>query len=143
MPSRYITIPTPINLKDPRTGESVKGDAGVFDFETLLHKISDNPKWNTSYKLGRCMDAIWTAWETRERITEVPDLRILVLAEEDWKELEEAVQHPKQLLVTTTGPQIVAGFGFQPRLMRQILPVLESVVKASPDDPRQAVRAAE
>ena len=141
MPNRYITIPTPVRLTDPRTGDVVEGPAGNFDFETLLHKVSDNPKWNTSYKLGRCMDAIWVAWETREQLTEVPDMQVFVLPEEDWVEFEEAIQNPKQLLVTATGPQIVAGFGLQPRLMRQILPVLASVVKASQEDPRHAVAA--
>lgn len=139
MPNRYIEIPKPIRLTDPRTKEEVSGDDGHWDFEKLLHKISDNPKWNASYKLGRAMDAVWEAWEKMPKLV---DHEVLVLAEEDWKELEDAVQNPKQLLITANGPQIITGFGLQPRLIRQLLPFCAAIIEASTVNPTERVAAA-
>lgn len=134
MPNRYIEIPDPVRLVDPKTKEVVEGDDGVFDFERLLHKVSDNPKWNSSYKLGRTMDAIWEAWENRDESYGLNGL--MILAEEDWKEFDDAVQNPRQLLLTPNGPTTITGFGLHPRLVRQTLSISASVVDALPKDPR-------
>lgn len=135
MKTRYIVIPEAVRLTDPRSGEELEGDDGHFGFETLLHKISDNPKWNGSYNLGQCLDAIWVAWE---KTPKDPAVGIIIMALEgaEWRELCEAIQNPKQLLISQLGPQIVAGFGLQPRLIRQVLPFCDAVIKADSVDPR-------
>jgi len=131
MPNRYIEVPKePVKLLDPRTKEEV----GELDFEELLHKISDNPKWNQKFELSQVLDTVWEEWEAcKERGDHV-----MVLPEEDWKELAEAVRNPKQLILySNRPPEVVAGFGLHPRLSRQILSLTSPIVKASDTDPRK------
>ena len=134
MGMRYIKYPEGIVFKDRKTGEPVLGDKKepvLFDMDTLMDKVVDNPKWNSTYKLGACMDDILTAWESRDEVN-----RVFVLSEEDWKELLSAAENPVHMNITPRGVENVPGLGYHPRLLRQTLPFTECIVKASSKDPR-------
>lgn len=136
MPIRYIKIPEIVKLTDTITGKEIGGDNGTFSFEILLHKISDNPKWNLTYKMGQALEAIWDAWENKKE-------GIMSLSEEDWKELDDAVQNPISMLIRSDGSvSTLSGFGIHPRMARQLLRITSSVVKASQERPEELEKAA-
>lgn len=132
MPQRYITIPEPITLKDPKTKEPLKKQDGSFDmlsFSEFLHKVMFNPMWNQTVQNIKAADAINKAFDGAKD-------GVMVLAEEDWKKLESAVQNPVQQLITQMGAQNQPGFGYHPTLTPQLLPLIDAVLEAHKDDPR-------
>ena len=129
MPKLYIEIPEDIRFVDSKTKEPIQGDDGSMSFEDLIHKVMDNPKWNQSYKLIKAADAIMKAFE------EASD-GIMILADTDHKELKEAIENPKVLIITAVhGAQTQPGFGIHPRLSRQMLPLLDPIINATENDP--------
>jgi hypothetical protein len=137
MPKKYIPlVPWEMRFKE-RDGKEIEGDDGLMSWKKFLEKVEDNPKWVTTYKLGVSMDAVWDAYQ--EALTADTDngVRIMVLAEEDWKNLEECCQNPKVMVIGPAGPQNMPGWGIHPRLNRQMLCFPKAVIKALDEDPRK------
>ena len=133
MPKKYVELsPKEIRFKERTGGEEIEGDDGLMNWNKFLEKVEDNPKWVSTYKLGVSMDAIWEAFHEAED-------GIMVLAEEDWKNWEEACQNPKVMHIGPTGPTSIPGWGIHPRLNRQMLCFPKAVIKAHDKDPRKEV----
>lgn len=132
MPKRYIEIPGPITLRDPRTKEVLKdGDKEqIWDFGEFLNKLMHNPKWAENYTNMRSQAAIEEAYE------EGKASGILELAEEDWIKLKDAAENPKTQFVSPLGPQVVPGYGLHPTMSRQIIPLVRAVVDAKTERPK-------
>lgn len=133
MPKRFIEIPGPITLRDPRTKEVLKkADGGdeVWDFGEFLNKLMHNPKWAENYANMRSQAAIEEAYE------EGKASGIMELAEEDWKKLQEAAENPRTQFVGHLGPQVVPGYGLHPTMSRQIIPLVQAIVEAKTERPK-------
>lgn len=134
MPQRYIKVPSPIQLVDPEKGEPLKDDEGKpqkpVDLKVMIQKLLHNPVWTESYPNVRSADAITKAVAAGNGV--------VVLAEDDWKKLEAAVQNPKSVIVMGGSPQVVGGFGYHPIITPQILPLLDAIVNASTTEPVDA-----
>ena len=113
MPIRHIEIPAPIKLRSP-TGESIE----TVTFQDIARRLLNHPSFIQSYEMIRSAAAITRALEGEHSPLE--------LAEEDWKHLKTAAESPQQ--VTPTG--VVAGLGYMPWVLVQILPYLSAIVDA-------------
>lgn len=132
MPTKFITIPDPVQFVDPRTKQTLTGPGNSLSFGDLLHKVMDNPKWGQTYKLIKAADAIMAAYDEA-------DDNVMVLSEEDHKQLKEAVENPKVLVLFDSAPaQTQSGFGIHPRLSRQLIPLCDAVILAEDKDPRKS-----
>lgn len=130
MPTRYIVIPQPITLKDPYTNEPLVGEGGkkeIWDFKVMIAKLMNNPKWAESYASMRIQEAIEKALDNAKD-------GVMVLAEEDWLKLKDAVESPR----TQVGSQVINGYGIHPSLGRQILPLLAPIMDAKTERPTSA-----
>jgi hypothetical protein len=130
MPQRYIKVPPPVQLTDPAGSPLISDDGKPqkpFDLADLIQKLMHNPVWTESYPNVRSADAITKAVAGANGV--------LVLAEDDWKKLEAAVQNPRAVVFGSSGAQVVGGFGFHPVITPQILPLLDAIVNASPTPP--------
>jgi len=137
MPKKYVMLdPKKLRFKERSSGEEIEGDNGLMDWKTFLEKVEDNPKWVTTYKLGLSMDAIWEAYHESLSADTYDGVPVMVLAEEDWKNWEEACQNPKVMHISPTGPATMPGWGIHPRLNRQMLCFPKAVIKALDEDPR-------
>jgi hypothetical protein len=129
MPQRYIQIPGPITFIDPLTKEAADPSGKPMTFEDFIYKLMDNPKWALSYKMIKSADAIMEACKKATR-------NVMIIAEEDLKNLQEAVENPKALILTAAGGQTISGFGLHPRITSQILPFCDAIMQPLTDDPR-------
>ena len=132
MPTRYIEIPDPITLKDPvsKAPLTTDGQPEVWDFKQIISKIMSNPKWGESYAAMRAQAAI------EDALAEAKD-GVMVIAEEDWSKLKDAAENPRTQVITSMGPQVMAGFGVHPTLVRQLIPLLAPIVEAKTERPRK------
>lgn len=133
MPLRYIEIPPPVTFLDPITKEELTGPEGkleIWDFKLLLNKIMSNPKWTETYAAMRAQASIENA------LNEAKD-GVMVLSEEDWLRLKEAVEMPRTQLFGTNGIQVIPGFGAHPTLGAQLLPLLAPIVEATTERVRK------
>jgi len=135
MPKIYIPVPDEITFYDPITKKPMEDEGATMSFEDLMHKVMDNPKWVDTWKLVKAGDAIMAAFE---EAAEMDAPRVMVLAEEDFKHLKEAIENPKVLVMTMQGPKAQPGFGIVPRLARQLIPLCEPIMLATEKDPREA-----
>jgi hypothetical protein len=127
MPMRYIEVPAPVTLRDPATKEVLKDQDGkdqVWTFPQIINKLMSNPKWGESYAAMRSQGAI------EDALTDSVKDGVMVLSEEDWTKLKEAVETPRTAVITTMGPQVFSGFGLHPMLSRQLLPLLVPIIEA-------------
>ncbi len=131
MPQRYIKIPEPVILKDPVTRKPLTKDDGQPEdpvtFEAIVNKLMHNPMWTETYPNIRAANAITDALSKANGV--------MVLAEDDWKKLEAAVQNPKQVVISQAGPATVIGFGFHPVIVPQIVSLLDAIVEATTNAP--------
>jgi hypothetical protein len=132
MPNRYIEIPAAVLLIDPSTNKPIPGDDGkdqTWDFELVMQKLLSNPTWGESFPWLRSQDAIYDAWKNAKD-------GVLILAEEDWLRLKQAIETPKTTITTAIGNQIVNGFGVHPSLVRHLLPLLNAIMDAKAERPK-------
>jgi hypothetical protein len=124
-----------IRFRDEK-GDPLEGDQGRLDWKMFIHKVEDNPKWATTYKLTRAMDDIWLAYnEMMERGDNVMELEDF-----PYTEFESACQNPKYShLDPIHGPKEVLGWGVHARLNRQMICFPKAVVNAVDVDPRKKV----
>lgn len=134
MPNRFVEVPEAITLVDPLTNSPLNenGARVVWDFSSIINKLMTNPLWGESFAAMRSQDAICEA---------VKDIRegVLVLAEEDWMRLKQAVEFPRTTISTMQGPQVVQGFGLNPVLVRQIVRLLSPIVDAKAERPKPRI----
>lgn len=133
MPLRYIEIPPPVTFLDPITREELMGPDGkleIWDFKLLLNKIMSNPRWTESYAAMRAQASIENA------LSDAKD-GVMVLSEEDWLHLKNAVEMPRTQLIGTNGIQVIPGFGAHPTLGGQLLPLLVPIVEATTERSRK------
>ena len=120
MPIRYITVPSPVTLVDPMTGEALKsptgGDAEAITFDDIIVRLMQNPMWGESYHNIKAQHEIMQAMSKKEPV--------LMLGEDDWQRLKSAAEFPK--------PNI----GYNPVLVHQLLPLLSAIIDATTTDPR-------
>ena len=126
MANRFIEIPGPVLLTDPTTGAPIPGDGGksqAWDFDYVMQKLLSNPVWGETFAAMRSQDAIYDAWKNAKD-------GVMVLADEDWTRLKQAVETPRTTITTGTGGQVVNGFGVHPMLARHLVPLLSAIVDA-------------
>jgi hypothetical protein len=119
MPLRKVTVPPPITLTDPLTGQPVEPPNNLLTFHDFLVRLFNNPLWNDSYQNMVAQRAIADAFKTTESA--------VTIAEDDWELLERAVQKPQ--IATPNGT--ATGFGFQPWVAQQLLEFCDAIVKAA------------
>ena len=132
MPNRFIIIPEPVVLRDPVSKEEFKTEEGAsqrWDFKTILNKLMNNPKWGESYANMRAQESIEDAFENAKD-------GVMVVAEEDWNKLKDAVETPRFQINSPMGVQVVGGFGIRPDVSRQLLPLLKPIVEAKTERPK-------
>jgi hypothetical protein len=135
MINKYVVMtPKEVRFVDEEGNEISDERQGLMTWKKFLHAVEDHPKWVTTYKLGKCMDAIWTAFEES---VERGD-GVMVLDEKHWKEMEEVCQTPKFIRVDPIhGPREVSGWGIHARLNRQMICFPSAVINATDKDPRK------
>lgn len=123
MPLRHIKIPNPIALKSFQ-GESF---GRSMTFGDMLERLMSNPKWSESYAHAVAQRAILEAYK--------PGEFYMTLAEEDWKKLKEVVEHPAA--TATDNDRLVAmpGYGINPSLISQLVPLLAAIMDAGTEKP--------
>jgi hypothetical protein len=127
MPQRKITIPSPIQIIDPESGQSVPAPQGVLDFQAFLTKLFSNPLWNESWKHGMAQQSISRALKEATAKNEPT----LMVAEEDWEFLATAAKNPRTaVLIAGAGMQVISGFGYLPSVAGQIVPMQLAVINA-------------
>lgn len=140
MPSRYIEIPSPVTLIDPSTNRPIPGEDGkpqAWDFDYVMQKLLSNPVWGESFAGLRSQDAIYDAWKNAKD-------GVLILAEEDWTRLKQAVETPRTTVTTDAGGQVVNGFAVHPTLARHLVSLLTPIMDAKAERPKpKAVPAPE
>lgn len=135
MPIRYISVPQDVLFKDPVSGEPIKdanGQQEKLTFEAFLQKLMHNPMWSENYHNTKAQDEIMDAWEK----CKAEGGEMMLLGEEEWQRLKQAVEFPKTEVITPMGAQIRVGLGYLAALSRQILPMSAAVVEAPTTDPR-------
>jgi hypothetical protein len=135
MVNKYIVMePREVRFVNEE-GEPISDERqGLMTWKKFLHAVEDHPKWATTYRLGKCMDATWIAFE---EALERGDW-VMVLDEKVWKELEEVCQTPKFVRVDPIhGPREMAGWGIHARLNRQMICFPSAVINATDKDPRK------
>jgi hypothetical protein len=136
---RHIQIPNPISFVDPSTGEpSGQG----LTFRDFILKLMDNPKWVQSYRTIKSADAINKALDLAVFSSGYGG-EPMVIDEEDWKLLAEAVENPKQLHISREGSTtVIPGFGLHPRVATQILPFCDAILLAPQKEKHTKVKVA-
>lgn len=125
MPQRYITIPSPVTLTNPDD----PSDTVVVEFAEIVRKLRNHPQWIASTKHMEAAMAIRESW------AEGKDSGCMVLAEDDWSLLKEAVENPKEVVVVGGQTVVRSGLGYTPAVTPDLLPLLNAVRKASTTKP--------
>lgn len=116
MPLRTIEIPNPIKIQGKE-----------LDFRFILDKLMCNPKWGASYNAMRAQRSILSAHDKRV------DGK-MVLSEEDWLMLKDAVERPVVAAFAPDGsPAQMPGLGIMPSLASELLPLLQPIMDAAPE----------
>lgn len=131
---KYISlVPLQIRFKD-EDGKDIEGKDGLMTWKRFLHKVEDNPKWVTAYRLGRYMTEIWEAFHAAEERGD----QVMELSDDAYKEFEEACQTPKyQIIHPIHGAQDMAGWRVHARLNCQMIVFPMAVINAVDEDPRK------
>lgn len=124
MPQRFLKVPTDVKVGlVTSSGETTEVIFTLKEF--VRHLLDTNPVWGKSYKNIRSAMAIEQALEGKI----AGDL--VVLAQDDWDLLKEAVEKPQM-----GGPAGVAeGFGYIPQVIRQIVGFMDAIIQASEKQP--------
>jgi hypothetical protein len=120
MPIVSFKMPEPVTVVDPDTGAVIQTVA----FKEFITKaiLRANPKWGFGYAAVRSALAIEQAMDN------IQD-GLVMLAEEDWRALKEAVEHPRRI---DRSGQVSEGFGtWLHGVMPQFLPFLDAIMKAA------------
>ena len=130
---KYISMePREITLENLRDDTKLEGDALV-TWKKFLEKVEDHPQWGTTYKLQRIMDAIWAA---HDAALERGDW-IMILEEDEHKELEKVCRNPKfQYRDATSAMREGDGWGLSNQFSRQILCFSVACINPTDKDPR-------
>ena len=131
---KYISlVPMQLRFQD-EDGKDIEGKDGLMTWKRFFHKVEDNPKWVTAYKLGRYMTEIWEAFRAA---TEERKDWVMELGGDAYDALEEACQTPKyQVIHQIHGPQDMAGWRIHARLNCQMIVFPMAVINAVDEDPR-------
>lgn len=130
MPNRYVEIPPPVTVLDPTSNQPIP-DEKPLDFDFVMTKLMSHPVWGESFAAMRSQDAIHDAWKNAKD-------GVMVLAEEDWTRLKQAVETPK---ITAPTGQVIPGFGVHPTVVRQLVPLLNPIVEAKSERPKAKLKA--
>ena len=138
---RYIKVPPPITLFHPVTharliDDKTREEIPPLPFVDLVEKMLLNPRWDTEYDWLKAKEAIKTA------IATTGNGPYMILAEEDWQKLVEAVKKPARL-VDIQGENgefrtvMGTGYGYHQLVLPQMIPHMDAIIEATsklPDD---------
>ena len=134
---RYITIPPAVEFKDPDTKEPIEGSRPA-TFWSFMFALFQNPIWKDSYAGVVACQSILTALDTAG----VTGAKLMVLPEASWEKLVDAVNNPRQLIVTVMGPKVEPGYGWMPVHTPQLLPFMDAILGAPKKSPVELVEEA-
>ena len=131
MPKRYVKIPESVVFKTA-TKEPING-LGPLSLKGFVQSLLLNPVFSSTYPGVRSAIAIEEAFDDETA-------RMAVLSEEDWAKLKDAAENPKRVSLTEAGSGTQTGYGYHPALTRQLIPLIEAIVKAPDKEPEDADR---
>lgn len=119
MPIVNMKIPDAVEIRDPDTGVTIQ----TVSFKEFVQKaiLRANPKWGFGYAAVRSALAIEQAMENIQG-------GVMMLSEEDWGALKQAVEAPRR--IDRTG-NVSDGFGtWLHAVLPQFMPFLDAIMKA-------------
>ncbi len=117
MPIRKIKIPPPLDIQFVDR---------PMEFSHFVELLFNNPLWNEGYKRAIAQATIAKALKTALESGE----KTLLLAEEDWTLLKQAVESPKTAVGVN---QVEIGYGTNPSAVRHLVPFMEAILDAERD----------
>lgn len=122
VPQRTITIPPPIQLVDSKTKEPLPERQALVTFEDFLERLFQNRIWNKSVK-HICSQA-----SIRNRFAEAlaNKATTFTIGGDDYDYLEHATKNPS----IQQGPIDIDGYGYAPQMTYQLLPMIDTILKA-------------
>jgi hypothetical protein len=110
---KVIQIPTPITLRDPKTGQLATNQEGVVSFRDYLYaQVLDDTRWYEPKTRLTSLIRVQTAIDSLKS-TE------MVLDDADWKILKEIVETPNKLKMSPN-----------PLIQMQLLPFDDAINSA-------------
>lgn len=114
MPKKYIRVPEAVMPTNPHTGEVIPPGKPITFLEFTRSSLLNDPRWSSTY------NALCSRASVDEAIRDA-EAGVAVLAEEDWKILDDVVQNPQK------SNQQPGYDGYHPSILPQFLPFLRAI----------------